>query len=155
MSVERNKEIVRRFVEEINNQGNLAVAEELFARELLAHALDYRPVPMDPRCNGPDHIRTLTRLWRYGFPDWQMGIEQLIAEDDKVTLLFSAGGTHQNRIGDMAPTNKQIRFYGIRIFRIAEGKVVEYWNLWDWKGLWQQMGMIPQLPNLKSQVNQK
>jgi predicted SnoaL-like aldol condensation-catalyzing enzyme len=155
VSLEENRAVVRRFVDELNNEGRMEVADEIFAPECYAHALDYRPVPMNPRVNGPAHIKPLTRLWRYGFPDWKMTIDQLIAEDDKVVLVYTAGGTHMGRIGDMGPTGKEIRFSGIRVFRIVEGRIVEYWNLWDWKGLWQQLGMIPQLPNLRSQIDQQ
>ena len=43
----------------------------------------------------------------------------------------------------IAPTGKRVSLTGVRTFRIAEGKIAEYWVLWDWPGLWQQLGASP------------
>ena len=40
----------------------------------------------------------------------------------------------------IAPTGRVVRWTGIRIFRIADGKIVEHWANWDDLSLLEQLG---------------
>ncbi len=135
MSTDENKALVRRFYEEVWNQGNLGVADEVFAADYVRH--DLRPSPVPP---GPEGQKLVANMFRTAFPDGQMTIDLLIAEADMVVARWTIQGTHQGAWINIAPTGKRVSFAGVNIFRIAGGKVVEIWNHRDDLGLMQQLG---------------
>jgi predicted ester cyclase len=132
-SSEKNKALMRRFIEEVWNQGNLDVADELFHPQATSPSAPQLPV-------GPAGVRAIANLFRSAFPDFHMTIEDLIAEADVVVGRFSQGGTHQGEFTGIAPTGRQVQFTEIGILRIAGGQVVESWYETDMLGLLQQLG---------------
>ncbi len=78
MSVEDNKMLVRRFVEEIVNKGNRTVAEELVAEDYVE--LD----PMPGQQPGREGLLNTIAMVRQAFPDLEWTIENLVAEGQKV-----------------------------------------------------------------------
>jgi len=139
MSVEDdNKAIVRRYVEEVLNKGNLALIEELFAPTFVDHDSSM------PEARGPAGVKQLAAMVRASFPDLHFTIEDLIAEGDKVVYRYSVGGTHQKDFMGVAATGKQIHFTGIHIYRIGDHRLQEEWENWDTLGLMRQLAVIPQ-----------
>ena len=108
MSAE-NKAVVRRLFQEVWNRGNLDVAEELFAPDYVNHSR--QPAGFPP---GVRALKQLVSSVRGTFPDFQMTLEDLIAEEDKVVARWKAAG-------NMATLTE------IGIFRIDDGKIVESW----------------------------
>lgn len=133
-SPEKNKALMRRFIEEVWNQGNLGVADELFHPQATSPSAPQLPV-------GPAGVRAIATLFRSAFPDFHMTIEDLIAEADVVVGRFTQGGTHQGEFMGVAPTGRQVQFTEIGILRIAGGQVVESWYETDMLGLLQQLGV--------------
>ena len=136
MSAEENKAIFRRFIEEVWNQGNLTVADELFAPDAFTPSAPQLPP-------GPEGVKTIATLWRTAFPDFQMTIEDLIAEEDKVAARFTERGTHQGEFMGIAPTGRQMSVTEIGILRMVDGKVTESWYEVDMLSLMQQLGALP------------
>ena len=136
MSTEDNKMLVHRLFEELMNQGNLALADDLFAPENVHHF-------PDEDIHGPDGVKQMNKELRTAFPDWHISTDDVIAEGDKVVVRFTIHGTHQREGFDILPTGKRVVYTGIDIFRIADGKIVEQWTEIDALGLLQQLGVIP------------
>ena len=134
---EENKALVRRYYEEFFNKGNLSVADELIAPDFVSHALGER------REGGPEGVKQFVTIVRTGFPNFNVTIEDQLAEDDKVETRFMMSGTHHGQRMGAAPTGKQVTTEGICIQRIAEGKIVERWGHVDRLAMAQQMGVIP------------
>ena len=140
MSTEENKALVRRAIEEVWNQGNVALADELYAPNIRFQnpgAADVRTLE--------DFKRLVTAL-RSPFPDGHMTIEDMIAEGDQVVSRYTFRGT--NTADFVAPmplpaTGKQVTMTGIAIARLAGGKVVEVLDMGDNLGLLQQLGVVP------------
>ena len=133
---ESNKAIVRRFIEEVSNQGNLDVVDELFAAE-------YRRA--DPRAwhdDGPEGVKALAASIRGSIPDFHMTIEEQIAEGDAVATRWTCRGTHECVLFGMEPTGKSITWTGITIHRIRDGQIVEGWIQADSLGLREQLGAV-------------
>ena len=135
---EANKALVRRQFEEGWNQGNLSVADEIFA-------LDY--VPHNPAIPvvipGPEGYKQFAAMYRTVFPDIHFNVDNQIAEGDMVVTRFTITGTHQGELMGVPPTGKQVTVTGINIHRIADGKMVEGWSNTDILGMMQQLGVIP------------
>jgi steroid delta-isomerase-like uncharacterized protein len=137
MSAEENGVIVRRFIEEIFNQGNLEVAEEILAPDYIHH---------DPTTSefgsGIEGFKQMISLYRQAF-DLQIVLEDQIATEEKVVDRWTGHGTHQGAFMGMVPTGKRITATGISIHRIAGGKIAETWNNYDALGIFQQLGIVP------------
>jgi steroid delta-isomerase-like uncharacterized protein len=134
MTLEANKLLIRRHFDEIWNQRRLDVAEELVDPAYFSHF----PLPGQP--SGIAGFRYAVEQLQASFPDLTITVEDLIAEGDKVVARVSARGTHQRPFRGIAPSGRVVRWNGIRIFRIAEGKIVEHWANWDDLCLLQQLG---------------
>ena len=81
MSAE-NKALVRRYVEEVLNKGNLALVEELFAPTFVDHDSSM------PEAKGPAGVKRLAAMVRASFPDLHFTIEDMIGEEDKVVYRY-------------------------------------------------------------------
>ena len=137
---EENKALIRREVEEVfSAQGDLEVADEIFAPEYVSHD------PQSPEdVHGPEGAKEFAMMYRNAFPDVQLSIEDQIAEGDKVVTRWRASGTHQGETEGLGPpTGNRMEMTGISIERLSEGKVVESWDNYDAMGMMQQLGHIP------------
>jgi steroid delta-isomerase-like uncharacterized protein len=138
MSAEENKAIVRRVNDEVWTQGNLDVIDELIADESVATV-----VGAPEQIRGPQGFREFVIMYRNAFPDLRIDIDEQIAEGDIVVTRWTATGTHQGDLMGMPPTGKQATTAGININRVADGKLVAGWGIFDQLGLLQQLGAIP------------
>ncbi len=130
--------LVHRVIEEFWNQGQLALADELFAAEYVRYD------PAAPNIGtGPDAAREVAAAYHAAFPDLRLSIGDLLADGDKVVLRWTARGAHRGELRGIAPTGKEITTTGITIWRIADGRIAEEWVNWDTFGLLQQLGAIP------------
>ena len=143
-AAQRHKAIIRRFVDELWNAADLDLADQLFAADCVPHALQSDAINLSSRY-GPKHIKLIITAWRAAFPDWHITITDLLAEDDKVVLVSTGRGTHRGALMGIAPTGKRVALTGVRTFRLAGDKIAEYWVLWDWHGLWVQLGASPKV----------
>ena len=136
MSVD-NKAIARRFVDDFYNAGNLDLLHELCAPNYAVHD------PAAPQGTDLETWKEVVRQYRLGLPDIHMVIEDLLAEDDKVAVRWTARATHTGELMGIPPTGKQATIAGMTIHRIADGKIVETWWNWDALGTMQQLGLLP------------
>jgi predicted ester cyclase len=137
---EQNKVTFRRYVEEVSNEGNLALVDEIFD-SYISHQSDGRTEE-----RGPEDVKRFIGEFRQAFPDFRSTIEYQVAEGDMVVTRWRASGTHQGEFRGIAPTGKPVAITGIGVFRFSdEGKVVESWDNLDELGMMQQMGAISQL----------
>lgn len=137
MSVEENKDLIRRYVEEIWDKGNHDAIDTFFATD----GIDHNAPPGTPP--GWDFMKQFHTMAHAAIPDLQLTVEELIAEGDKVVGRFTASGTQQGEFMGIPPTGKPFTIMEIRISRIVGGKIVEQWGLHDQMGLMQQLGAIP------------
>jgi steroid delta-isomerase-like uncharacterized protein len=135
---EENKAVLRRFIEEVWNNGNLDVIDEL---------IDENHVDHDPaQAGGPggrQGMRAFVQMYRTAYPDTHIELGELIAEGDLVAGAWTATGTHQGELMGIAPTGRSVKVTGIGIDRISGGKIVESWANYDALGMMAQLGALP------------
>lgn len=136
MSEER-KAVARRFVEEFVGLRNLGVVDELFASDFIDHTAG----PDDPP--GVEGLIQFFSLLQTGFPDFDVVIDDLFGEADKVAMRFTFRGTHEGEFMGIPPTGNRVTMPGIDILRIEEGKIVELWGQEDRLSMMQQLGLFP------------
>ena len=133
---EPNKAIVRGLFEELS-RGNLSLVYDLFATNVVFHNA------------GTDHFGDLDGFKQFqseirtGFPDLRFTIDNVIAEDDRVSYRYILLGTHRGEYMGVPATGKQVTMTGMGILRIARGKIAEGWFVPDLLGLLQQLGALP------------
>ncbi len=132
-----NAVIVRRFVEEVINQGKVDLADKYVA----AGAVDHQ---MPGQGNGPEVVKKMVRMMKAGFPDARITIDDLIAAGDRVVIRSTFHGTQKGEFMGIAPSGKPVSMSGIDIMRVVNGKLVEHWGNEDDLGMMQQLGAIPQ-----------
>ena len=138
--LEKNKAIARRFFQEVWNNGNLAVADELLAPNIIFHL----PGKPEEVIGDRESYKQVVINSRTAFPDLQEEVEDMIAEGDKVVARWMWRGTHLGEWHDHPPTGKKITYGGITILRMVDGRIVEDWFYSDLLGLREQLGMAPE-----------
>lgn len=125
MSTEQNKTVVRRYLEEIINQGNFQVADEIFGPSYLNHSA------------GPGFGQTRTEFLRSivnvktAFPDWHVTIEEMVAEGNLVVDRFRISATHSGSVNGIAASGRRIETLGMHMWRVVDGKLTEGWYTTD------------------------
>jgi steroid delta-isomerase-like uncharacterized protein len=138
VSLEPNKELVRRLYEEAFNEGDLDLVDELVAPDVVTH----NPIILDAP-TGPDSIRGGLEMIRKAFPDFHVEVEDLIAEGDRVAALLTMSGTNEGDYRRGGATGKRGTMRAFFIWRIADGKLAESWGLADRFGFLQELGIVP------------
>lgn len=133
MAAEANKQLIRRYYEELWNQWRFELADELVEAEVrFRGSIGRMVVGRGGLVSYMKHIRGI-------FPDLYNSIETLVAEDDRVAAQLTYSGTHRGEMFGIAPTERRIRYSGVGIFQIASGKIIEGWVLGDLAGLLLQL----------------
>jgi phytoene desaturase/steroid delta-isomerase-like uncharacterized protein len=138
---ERNKAVVRRFYQELWNEGRMEVADELFDADFIGHAPGNAE---DAR--GPEGVKQLVQAWRTAAPDLRVEIISQQAEGDRVATRFVCVGTQTGPLLGIPPTGRRAEMAGMAITRVREGKVMSDWGEFDLLGLMQQLGVAPGPP---------
>ncbi len=119
---QNNKDLVRRFFEEVWVKGNVAAVDEVMAPNYVEYPI---PSGLPP---GPEGVKQTLAAYRRACPDLKATLDDIFAEGDRVALRWSARGTHLGEWLGIPPTGNHFTMSGITIYRIAEGKAVEGWE---------------------------
>jgi steroid delta-isomerase-like uncharacterized protein len=137
--LEKNKAVARRVFMEIFNQGKFEVANEIYASDFVNHGLT--------QDIGLKEDQKAARGWRAAAPDLVMTVDQMIAEGDRVTVLWTGKGTNTGVGNGFNATGKKLQARGITIWRIVNGKIKEEWSGFDRLSLLQQAELLPASKN--------
>lgn len=128
----RNKAVAMRVFEEIFNQGKFQVADEIYAQDFRNHGL-HRSIDLKED-QGWVHAE------KKAFPDLRLSVQQMVAEGDKVAVLWTFQGTHTGSGYEGLPaTGTRVEVRGITIWRIVDGRIVEEWSSFSETGAYLTM----------------
>lgn len=137
MSTEANKAIIRRLFADFYNQGDMHVADQIFANQVVIHD------PASGDRSGVEGLKQRHHAQLTMTPDFHMTLEDMAAEGEKVAYRWTMRGTDEGGFMGRPPTHKRTTLTGITIVRFADGKIVEGWHNYDMLGILQQLGVIP------------
>jgi predicted ester cyclase len=114
---DRNKAVVRAYLDEISQRGTIVARERYFTSTATFNG-------------DPDLARQFARTieFRRAFPDLEMAIEQQIAEGSWVATRVTFRGTHTGEFAGIPATGRRIEYAGTAMDRLENGKVVEMWH---------------------------
>jgi steroid delta-isomerase-like uncharacterized protein len=134
---------------DIWNEGNLDLVDDFYSPDYVRHYVDiYEDIV------GIDAYKKWIADTRTGFPDFNITLEgEIIAKADKIVLRWIAEGTQTGSLampsGELPPTGKKVKFFGVTIIHIVDGKIAEEWLYFNQASQLQQLGFTitpPQPP---------
>lgn len=138
MSPEANEAIVRRYWEAWNT-GDVSILDEVISADYVFTDTAGRVL------HGSETPKRSMVRWYRGFPNTHFTVDELFTTGDRVTVRWTGRATHQGEIDIIqqmpAPAGQAVTWFGVDIYRIAQGKIVEMWRVWDRLGLLQQLGV--------------
>lgn len=132
-----NEKLIKKYFEEVWNNGKLDVLNEIISPDYINH----NPGMANP-APGPEGLKPIIEGIRKAFPDLKYVIENMVISDNQVAVHTTMHGTHTGDFFGMAPTNKTIKVSQMQIERIANNKIIEHWRVTDELTLLKQLGQI-------------
>ena len=127
--LESNKAFIRQFVEEVQNQHDVAAMDKFFSPQFVNYDI-IAGLPKDL-----EGSKELHRILFTAFPDLKTVIHQQAAEGDKVWTYKSATGSHQGPLFHVPATGKEVSWKVIDIMTIREQKIIEHWVVSDFSNV--------------------
>lgn len=137
MSIERNKALVRRYVERIWGQRDLSAMQEFEAPDY------WRRCGLPRSVHDPAHVTAVLEATYTAFPDYRLEISDMVADGDLVAWRWVSSGTHLGAYMGIEPTGRAVVTTGIAIYRVEDGRISQRWGEADEYGLLQQLGAVP------------
>ena len=137
MSVEENKAVVRRYLEEVFHNGNLEVIDECISEDWVYHG------PEGFKTIGPEGFRQMVLMWRTAFPDIHYNIEEMIGEGDRLVVRCTMTATFKGPLMGIPPTGKRIGIPIVYFYRFKDGRELEATPFLDLHSFYAQMGIDP------------
>lgn len=129
-------------VEKVFNQGELELLDLLMAPDAIQHDLEiFGPTAV----RGPEVVRQFVQVFRSAFPDLRITVIDQLGDGDRVATRWRMEGTQTNRLMGIEASHRSISVEGVRIDRIANGRIAETWNHWDTYEMLRQLGAAPPL----------
>lgn len=135
----RNSEVVRRVYDEVLNEGRLEILDELAVPEHVEHN------PFPQQSQGVEGLKQRASMVRAAFNP-HFTIEHLIADGDKVAVIWSNKGTHVGEWFGFAPTGKTVVTHGVDVHLLRDCRLVEHWDVVDVTDFLISVGVIPGRP---------
>jgi len=142
MSIEKNKEVVRRFIEEVYNNCDFSHLEDFISEDWILHTAAGAEI------RGIEAEKKYVVQGRSPFSEYHVAIEDMVAEGDKVAVRATRLGKQTEQFRNISPTGKIVNVARYTIYRLENGKLVEGWTLDDRLGQFQQLGVIPPVEEL-------
>jgi steroid delta-isomerase-like uncharacterized protein len=141
--VEFGERVVRQLVEESINTNHPDALSGFVDHHVKVHPAT---PGAGPPLHGIEELQAAFRRFHQAFPDLHINIEDAITTSDKVAARWTATGTHHGELAGIPATGRSVRWGGIDLYRLANGRIVEWWRNDDFVGLLQQLGRDPLRP---------
>jgi len=136
MSIETNKAIVRRYIEQVLNNQRLDLIDEFLVESVELHGVG-------PSIIGRTALVEFYTMFFAAFPDWHTTIDDIVAEGDRVVVRITSNGTNKGEMQGIPATGKPYTQNAIVIYRLTNGKIVEGRLQTDMMSMMQQLGLMP------------
>jgi steroid delta-isomerase-like uncharacterized protein len=130
--------ILHRWFDEIWNRGNVDAADEMMAPDAVLFRLDEE----GEDAPGAEALKTFVRRFRAAFPDINVQVLDVFVCGDQVAGRWTATGTHTGDSLGIPATGRAVKFDGMSMARLKDGKVLQGWNVYDTYKMMQQLGVV-------------
>jgi len=137
----KKQTLAHEWFDELWNHHKIETIDRLLTPDVIAHGL---VAEKGNELRGPAEFKKFFVQFTKAFPDIHVEVADTISEEDKIAARCIVTGTHRGDTLGVPPTNTPIRFTGIAILRIKDGRIAEAWNSFDFQGLSKQIGALVQ-----------
>jgi predicted ester cyclase len=130
--------LLHRWFEEVWNQGREDAIDELLAADAVVHGM---VAPGGGDIVGPAGFKPHYQALRATLGDISVTIEDVLIDGDRIAVRCNVSALHSGAGLGTTPTQRRITLTGMCIARVADGKIVEGWNNFDFLALYQQLGI--------------
>ena len=127
-----SKEIAIEYANKVWNLKELDAVDQFVEKDVVIHS------PFGD-FHGVKALKEVIQTWLKGFPDLRVQNDIVISENDIVCTQWRATGTHKGEFKGKKPTGKTVSYSGVTVYRIKNGKLVEYWAYIDMQHLLGQL----------------
>lgn len=121
MTIQQNKIIMYRLLDEVWNQGKLEVVDEIMSADHTSPSAPFLPP-------GPEGTKIIVNMFRKAMPDYHLKVDLIMADENKVVARFTQHGTHSGEpLMGMAPSGRRAEWTEIAVLEIKDGKIVKSW----------------------------
>ena len=131
---ERNKSLIKSFINEIFNEHNLSSIERYFGKE----SIDGSP----QAGKGGEGLKHFLTDFFNTFPDWRATIEHIVAENNLLIIFLNGSGTHQGEFHGTLATNKSVNIRSADRYKIEGEKITGHRDVVDQLNLLKQTGAL-------------
>ena len=134
----QSEDLIRTFIDEAFNKGNLSILEEVIHPE-------YQYWSPDNQLKGIGQLREFIQAFRNAFPDLNLQINDFFSSNDRTCTAFTLKGTHEQDFMGIPATKKSVEVQGMVISRIKDNKILEDREILDNLTFFQQLGVVPEM----------
>jgi steroid delta-isomerase-like uncharacterized protein len=135
-SAEHNRLVARRWIDAFNARDDQAEAAARTA-DYIAHA----PDSIQTGALDSDAWVEFLGVFIEGFPDLHLEVQDSSADEAMVAQRILFTGTHTGSFRGLPSTGRKVRFSGLEINRMVDGRVAEHWFQLDAVTLFEQLGL--------------
>ncbi len=133
---DQNKRIVARLYQEVGNEGRLEVLDEIAWPDHVEH------YPFPGQAQGVEGLKQRISMVRAALNP-AFTIEHLIADGDKVAVMWSNRCEHVGEWLGFSPTGNSVTFHGVDIHLLRDGRLAEHWDIVDISEFLVAVGVMP------------
>ena len=137
MSLDANKDLVRRYYEDVLNGRSVALLDKLAVSDYDEHS----PFPGQP--NGLEGLKARAGALLSAFDPYVFSVRELVAEGDTVVAYWTNTATHSGSFMGIPATGRRLSISGSDIHRIRDGRMAEHWHVVEELQMLQQLGLVP------------
>lgn len=129
--------VVRGFLDEVRSGRDPDAVERYFAPRVSAHQVtsEGETTVLRTPADYAAHVREFLAL----FGRYRFDLEEMIAQGDRVHVRWRQQGHHQASLAGETPTGAPLIEISSAVYRVSDGRIVEYWIQTDRKGLEAQL----------------
>ncbi|SFI78738.1 SnoaL-like polyketide cyclase [Paenibacillus sp. UNC496MF] len=129
--------VVRGFFEQVRSGRNPDAAAAFMAERVLARQVTAERETTVER--SPADYAAHVREMKDAYGEFDLAVEELIAQGDRVYARWRQTGAHIGEVDGFAPTGKPVVELASAVYRVADGKIAEYWIQIDREGIRRQL----------------
>lgn len=133
----QKKALIRRYFEELFNQGKVELVNELLAPDYVNHS-----TASPEQSRGRDGVKDVVLALRTAFPDLSYEILDLVEGETAVAVRTRMTGTHLGDFFGTPPTGRSIDVSQITIERFRGCQIVAHHRVTDELSLMKQLGLV-------------
>lgn len=130
-----NRSLIERLHQALLDTRDPDTVDAFFAADFVSHN---NPPGFPPGLAG---VKQFFAMFATAFPDAEVAIDDMVAEEDRVAVATTLTGTHEGEVMGIEPTGRRVSVTGIDLVRIEHGKIAEHRGLTDTVGLMRQLSL--------------